>query len=116
MNEQIIPVSGNQKIAFQCQRCSACCRHVENKVMLEPYDVYQLALHFQSEGQSLKPEDICAQYAPHAAGTVFSDFSAERRGRRSTLHFPKRESLQRLCTSAARLPTVPIHSGCRAAR
>ena len=56
---------------------------------------------------------ICA---PHAAGTVFSDFSAERRGRRSTLHFPKRESLQRLCTSAARLPNVPIHSGCRAAR
>ena len=37
MNEQVIPVSGNQKIAFQCQRCSACCRHVENKVMLEPY-------------------------------------------------------------------------------
>ena len=63
MNEQIVPVSGNQKIAFQCQRCSACCRHVENKVMLEPYDVYQLALHFQSEGQTIKPEDICAQYA-----------------------------------------------------
>ena len=63
MNEQLIPVSGNQKIAFQCQRCSACCRHVENKVMLEPYDVYQLALHFQSEGLALKPEDICAQYA-----------------------------------------------------
>lgn len=51
------------KIAFQCQRCSACCRHVENKVMLEPYDVYQLALHFQSEGRIRKPEDICAQYA-----------------------------------------------------
>ena len=63
MNKQLIPVSGNQKIAFQCQQCSACCRHVENKVMLELYDVYQLALHFQSEGQSLKPEDICAQYA-----------------------------------------------------
>ena len=63
MNEQVIPVSGNQKIAFQCQRCSTCCRHVENKVMLEPYDVYQLALHFQSEGLALKPEDICPQYA-----------------------------------------------------
>ena len=63
MNKQLIPVSGNQKIAFQCQRCSACCRHVENKVMLEPYDVYQLALHFQSEGQSVRSEDICAQYA-----------------------------------------------------
>ena len=63
MNEQIVPVSGNQKIAFQCQRCGACCRHVENKVMLEPYDVYLLALHFQSEGQAVRPEDICAQYA-----------------------------------------------------
>ena len=63
MNEQIVLVSGNQKIAFQCQRCSACCRHVENKVMLEPYDVYQLALHFQCEAQSVRPEDICAQYA-----------------------------------------------------
>ena len=63
MNKQLIPVSGNQKIAFQCQRCSACCRHVENKVMLEPYDVYQLALHFQCEAQSVRPEDICAQYA-----------------------------------------------------
>ena len=61
MNKQLIPVSGNQKIAFQCQRCSACCRHVENKVMLEPYDVYLLALHFQSEGQAVRPEDICAQ-------------------------------------------------------
>ena len=59
---------------------------------------------------------LCAVRTPHAAGTIFSDFSAERRGRRSTLHFPKRESLQRLCTSAARLPNVPIHSGCRAAR
>ena len=63
MNEQLIPVSGNQKIAFQCQRCSACCRHVENKVMLEPYDVYLLALHFQNEGQTVRPEDVCAQYA-----------------------------------------------------
>lgn len=63
MNKQLIPVSGNQKIAFQCQRCGACCRHVENKVMLEPYDVYQLALHFQCEAQSVRPEDICAQYA-----------------------------------------------------
>ena len=59
---------------------------------------------------------LCAVRTPHAAGTVFSDFSAERRGRRSTLHFPKRESLQRLCTSAARLPAVSIHCGCRAAR
>ena len=59
---------------------------------------------------------LCAVRTPHAAGTVFPDFPAERRGRRSTLHFPKRESLQSLCTSAARLPNVPIHSGCRAAR
>lgn len=51
MNEQIVPVSGNQKIAFQCQRCGACCRHVENKVMLEPYDVYLLALHFKAKGK-----------------------------------------------------------------
>ena len=80
MNEQIIPVSGNQKIAFQCQRCSACCRHVENKVMLEPYDVYQLALHFQCEGAIRQAgrylRTICA---PHAAGTVFPDFPAEHR-------------------------------------
>ena len=63
MNEQLIPVSGNQKIAFRCQRCSVCCRHVENKVMLEPYDIYQLALHFQSIGQRVSPEEVCAQYA-----------------------------------------------------
>ena len=75
MNEQIVPVSGNQKIAFQCQRCSTCCRHVENKVMLEPYDVYQLALHFQCEAQSVRPEDICRNIKRFAAKFPFSIFA-----------------------------------------
>ena len=50
MNEQVIPVSGNQKIAFQCQRCSACCRHVENKVMLNHTTFISLRFIFKARG------------------------------------------------------------------
>lgn len=75
MNKQLIPVSGNQKIAFQCQRCSACCRHVENKVMLEPYDVYQLALHFQSEDKvSSRRISVRSTHTPCRWNRIFRFF------------------------------------------
>lgn len=29
-------------VTFHCQRCAECCRHITNKIMLEPLDAYQI--------------------------------------------------------------------------
>ena len=75
MNKQLIPVSGNQKSRFSASGAAPAAAMWKNKVMLEPYDVYQLALHFQSEGRNPQARGyLCAVCTPHAAGTIFPDF------------------------------------------
>ncbi len=36
-----------------CQGCSACCRGMGHTIILDPYDIYQLTMHFNSTFQQL---------------------------------------------------------------
>lgn len=65
--ETIRAVSLNEKVPFHCQLCGCCCRHVNDSIMLEPLDCYQLARHLRDRGEPVSGiEDVLAQYA-HAA-------------------------------------------------
>lgn len=37
-----------EHIAYHCNCCGDCCRNIENAVMLDGYDLYRLAKHFQT--------------------------------------------------------------------
>lgn len=63
MESNVRPVSTNDKVAFKCQMCGACCRDVEDKIMLEPFDAYQLGRYVRQFGTVETIEDVYAKYA-----------------------------------------------------
>jgi len=61
--KNIKPVKGKEMVPFHCQRCGACCRQVEDSIMLEPMDIYRLSRFLRERGESIEgPEDMLAQY------------------------------------------------------
>jgi len=57
-------VSLNARIPFRCERCGRCCRNLENALMLEPLDIYNLSKHLKEQGKTvIGPEDVLEQYA-----------------------------------------------------
>lgn len=57
-------VALNEKVLFRCQMCSQCCRDLENRVMLEPIDIYYLTRYLREQGKPvIGPEDMLADYA-----------------------------------------------------
>ena len=63
METTVRPVSTKDRVLFKCQQCGACCRDVEEKVMLEPYDAYQLGRYLRQFGTVETIEDVYAKYA-----------------------------------------------------
>lgn len=67
MNEakdHIKPVRASDWVTFRCQLCGACCRQVEDGLMLEPMDIYRLARFLRERGEPIEGmEDVLAQYA-----------------------------------------------------
>lgn len=63
METTVRPVSTKDRVLFKCQLCGACCRDVEEKVMLEPYDAYQLGRYLRQFGTVETIEDVYAKYA-----------------------------------------------------
>ena len=63
METTVRPVSTKDRVLFKCQLCGACCRNVEEKVMLEPYDAYQLGRYLRQFGTVETIEDVYAKYA-----------------------------------------------------
>ena len=60
--ETIRAVTLNEKVPFHCQLCGCCCRHVNDSIMLEPLDCYQLARHLRDRGEPVSGiEDVLAQ-------------------------------------------------------
>ena len=52
-NMKIKPVKGKERIPFHCQLCGACCRQVEDSIMLEPMDIYHLSLFLREVRMTL---------------------------------------------------------------
>ena len=46
----ILPVRTNDIIAFHCQHCGRCCRHIKDSVMVTPLDAFRLAKFFDNKG------------------------------------------------------------------
>ena len=65
MNEAstIQPVTQTESVPFRCQLCGACCREVENSLMLEPMDIYQLGRLLRKRGEPIEGlEDVLTEY------------------------------------------------------
>lgn len=69
-------VSLKERVPFRCQRCGRCCRNLEDSLMLEPLDVYNISRHLREQGcEILGPEDMLSQYAhPNLLDGVYPMF------------------------------------------
>lgn len=63
MSNTVNALSGNTHVPFSCQHCGACCRDVEEKIMLEPYDAYRLGRFLREREDIESIEDVYANYA-----------------------------------------------------
>lgn len=58
------PVQWNERIAFECQKCGACCRHIKKSVPVDSSDAFRLAQFFQrKETEPVNMEEILCRYA-----------------------------------------------------
>ncbi|WP_444643156.1 YkgJ family cysteine cluster protein [Caproiciproducens sp. R1] len=61
---QVRPVRTKDWVTFHCQRCGACCRHLEQKVMLESLDAFRLAKFLKKRGDDVTGmDDVLDRYA-----------------------------------------------------
>lgn len=57
------PVRPKDWVTFQCRLCGNCCRNLENQLMLEPLDAYNLARCLRERGEVTSIDDVCMRYA-----------------------------------------------------
>ena len=58
MDNTVRQVSPKDRIPFQCRHCGACCRGLEDQLMLEPLDAYRLGQHLRRGGERVDIEDV----------------------------------------------------------
>ncbi len=64
MASDAILVRPRDEVPFTCQRCGNCCRNVEEQIMLEPLDAYQLGRFLCQHGGDIQSiEDVYSRYA-----------------------------------------------------
>ncbi len=60
----VIPVRPKDQVPFSCRLCGNCCRHVEDSIMLEPLDAYNLGCCLREQGAAVDNiEDVYGRYA-----------------------------------------------------
>lgn len=62
MEQTVKPVRSKDNIPFHCTQCGACCRDMEDKIMLEAYDAYRLGQYLRTLGTVENIEDIYEKY------------------------------------------------------
>ena len=82
VKENMEYVSTNARIPFRCERCARCCRNLENALMLDPFDIYNLSKHLHEQGQEIiGTEDMLAQYAhPNLLEGIYPIFQVNTEG------------------------------------
>ena len=82
VKENMEYVSTNARIPFRCERCARCCRNLENALMLDPFDIYNLSKHLREQGQEIiGTEDMLAQYAhPNLLEGIYPIFQVNTEG------------------------------------
>ena len=61
MENTVRKVAHKDRIPFQCRCCGACCRGLEDQLMLEPLDAYRLGRHLRRRGEQVDIEDVYSQ-------------------------------------------------------
>lgn len=84
-----IPVRPKDEVPFTCQRCGNCCRDVEEQIMLEPLDAYQLGRFLRQHGGEIQSiEDVYSRYAdPMLLAQGFPIFTLKTAGPEHTCVF-----------------------------
>ena len=50
-------------VNYQCRKCGQCCRHIENRVMVESLDAYRLAKYLRDRDPSISTiDEMLARY------------------------------------------------------
>lgn len=63
-HQVVIPVQPKDQVSFSCRLCGDCCRRVENCIMLESLDAYNLGRYLCEHGARVDNiEDVYGQYA-----------------------------------------------------
>lgn len=57
------PVRPKDWVCFHCTRCADCCRNLEDQLMLEPLDAYNLARYLREQGKAGSIHDVYERYA-----------------------------------------------------
>lgn len=57
------PVRPKDWVCFNCRRCAGCCRNLEDQLMLEPLDAYNLARCLREQGMVSSIDDVYVRYA-----------------------------------------------------
>ena len=57
------PVRPKDQVSFRCRLCGNCCRNLENQLMLEPLDAYNLARLLRERGEVSSIGDVYERYA-----------------------------------------------------
>ena len=57
------PVRPKDWACFRCRRCGNCCRGLEDQLMLEPLDAYNLARLLRARGEASSIGDVYTRYA-----------------------------------------------------
>lgn len=88
---ELQPIRLKHRVQFRCQLCGACCRNVENAVMLEPLDIFRLARHLRERGEDIHgTEDVLAVYAqPFMLTEVVPIFTLKVQGEENACVFLK---------------------------
>lgn len=63
MEQTVKHVRSKDRVPFHCRTCGACCRHIEDQIMLEAYDAYRLGRYLRDFGVVETIEDVYAKYA-----------------------------------------------------
>ena len=62
--QAVISVRPKDQVAFSCRLCGDCCRHVEDSIMLEPLDAYNMGRCLREQGAGVNNiEDVYGRYA-----------------------------------------------------
>lgn len=57
-----VPVRPKDWFEFQCRRCGNCCRNLEDQLMLEPLDAYNLARYLREQCLVRSIHDVYERY------------------------------------------------------
>lgn len=120
MQQKIVPVRSKDQVAFSCRLCGDCCRHVEDRIMLEPLDAYHLGRYMGEHGAGVDSiEDVYGQYAhPFMLKDAYPIFLLNTQGEEQTCVFLKNgrcsvyEGRPRVC----RLYPFTVENGSRGRR